>query len=410
MWFVACAACVAYGISLRVMYVGYPDSFSWDEHHFVNNARNYLNGAADRNDHPPLGKLFIALGMSAFGDSGLGWRSASLCLGIASIVLAYTIASAVFRDRVAGFVAAALLALDGFFIAYSRSALLDGMVATAFLATAAVLVRARKSWHVAVACVFAALAMSIKLSGITLVGAVVIVTLLLARAPRWSVVFVALVPVVYLAVYALGLALSGQESGLFAAIKATQKQVTHHLGLTAMKHPQVSEWYTWLIPTKPVIHRWTSLGEGQVRVTSAMGNPLLWWSASLALVYLTVRYANAAFAWITAKVMRKPRPVRPAPTAVRRNVALLYSFWWLPLTPWIFTGRDSYIYHYLPAYGFAIVLAAGAIAVVRRQRPLAALAALLILFEVSAFYGPIWSYRRMTAEAARTRLFMPGWQ
>ncbi len=54
------AVLIALGVWCRTVGFGFPPTFLFDEHHFVENARNYLNHAADWNDHPPLGKLFIA--------------------------------------------------------------------------------------------------------------------------------------------------------------------------------------------------------------------------------------------------------------------------------------------------------------------------------------------------------------
>ena len=42
------------GVVARVHDFGYPNELTWDEHHFVENARNLLEGRSDRNDHPPL--------------------------------------------------------------------------------------------------------------------------------------------------------------------------------------------------------------------------------------------------------------------------------------------------------------------------------------------------------------------
>ena len=42
-----------------------------------------------------------------------------------------------------------------------------------------------------------------------------------------------------------------------------------------------------------------------------------------------------------------------------RAIWMLLLLWALPLTPWILTRRDSYAYHYLPSYGFGLLLLAG---------------------------------------------------
>jgi dolichyl-phosphate-mannose-protein mannosyltransferase len=115
------------GALLRVQGVGFPAYFTFDEELFVRNAHNYLLGLPDANDHPPLGKLVMAVGMALFGYNSLGWRFASVCFGLQSVLMAYWLAAQLF-DRRAGWLAAAFVAADGFFISYSRAGLLDGML------------------------------------------------------------------------------------------------------------------------------------------------------------------------------------------------------------------------------------------------------------------------------------------
>jgi len=57
------------GMYLRLHYFGVPSTFQFDEHHFVENARRYIDHQTDLNDHPPLGKLMIAFSMRVLGDT-----------------------------------------------------------------------------------------------------------------------------------------------------------------------------------------------------------------------------------------------------------------------------------------------------------------------------------------------------
>src|SRR5258706_13237351 len=76
--------------------------------------------------HAPLSKLMIGAGMLLLGNTPEGWRFASLCFGLQSMVLVYLIASTLFEDRKAGWLAAAFMAADGFYLVYSRPSLPDG--------------------------------------------------------------------------------------------------------------------------------------------------------------------------------------------------------------------------------------------------------------------------------------------
>ena len=95
------------GVILRVHAFGFPDSFMFDEHHFVENARNYINHQPDWNDHPPLGKLFIALSIQGFGDNPIGWRVPALVFGFITILCGGFAAARLFQSRAAGWMAAA---------------------------------------------------------------------------------------------------------------------------------------------------------------------------------------------------------------------------------------------------------------------------------------------------------------
>jgi len=108
-------------------------------------------------------KLLIAVGMIAMGDGGTGWRLVPLLCGLALIALAYLLAVSAFRSRVAGLYAAAFIAASGFVLAFSKTALLDGMLATSMTAAALAVWRAR-SWA---GVVFAAVLIGLSASIIT---------------------------------------------------------------------------------------------------------------------------------------------------------------------------------------------------------------------------------------------------
>lgn len=403
-------AMVLFGIVLRIQNLAYPKQLTFDEHHFVNNARNYLLAKPDWNDHPPLGKLLIALGMKLFGDNSFGWRIVPLCFGLATIAIAWGIGRSLFKSRNAGAAAAAVIAADGFFISYSRTALLDGMLVTLLLASALATIRARKPWHVALACTLVGFAFSIKFTGVVMAVPVVLLTLVAAQAPRWTVAFLALVPVVYWACFATGLSMIGVSSGPEAVLKATRALLSHHLALTEMVNPATSYWYTWFLPVHPIFLRFDQ-NPNYVRVMTTMGNPLLWWSATVLLAATAVSSVWKGAVWVRSRTgAGLPDPFGGFFRDQARPAALLLLLWLLPLLPWILTRRDSYIYHYLSCYGFGLLLVAGLIAWVYERRAVWGLAALLVVAEVSAFYGPVWGQQPLTRESMEQRLFLEKWR
>lgn len=97
-----------------------------------------VDGYSDRASyvvHPPVGKWVIAAGLRLFGaQDPVGWRIGTVVAGILSVLLLTRIARRLFRSTAAGTLAGLLLAVDGTAIVLSRTALLDGVLATFVLA------------------------------------------------------------------------------------------------------------------------------------------------------------------------------------------------------------------------------------------------------------------------------------
>ncbi|MFN7144501.1 MAG: phospholipid carrier-dependent glycosyltransferase, partial [Myxococcota bacterium] len=194
-WLV-CTALVLAGLAGRIHELELPATFSFDERHFVKNARRYLLGIRDGNDHPPFGKLLLSFSIGLFGDRPGAWRLPALLAGVANIGLAAGLARVFFRDRLAAVLAAAFVAADGFLLVYSRTALLDGPLTTLILGATLLAACARRPAHVGIAALLAGAAMSVKFSGI-----VALVPVFAAAVgpgmPRSTVIFVLFAPLTY---------------------------------------------------------------------------------------------------------------------------------------------------------------------------------------------------------------------
>jgi hypothetical protein len=90
----------------------YETGFVFDESYYVNAARKMLAGEAVNNEHPPLAKAFIMLGIVLFGDNPLGWRIFSILASTMSLLLVYELALLLCRSKFASFSAALLFASD----------------------------------------------------------------------------------------------------------------------------------------------------------------------------------------------------------------------------------------------------------------------------------------------------------
>ncbi len=413
------AAMLLLGAFLRVYAFDYPSSFLFDEHHFVENARNYLNGKADWNDHPPLGKLVIAQSISALGDNSAGWRLPSLVTGFLTLILGGLAAARLFRSPRAGWLAAAFLGVDGFLIAYSRGALLDGLLAFSLALALFIVTLPVNVWTVLAAGVAAGIGVSIKFSGVAVVLPCALM-LAFARLPlRRLLVFAGIfglaLATVYFAQYARGLSLAGQPAAPLDVIRDTQRLLDHHAALTDMKNPWVSGWITWFVPVRPVMLAHTQ-HLGAARVLTSLGNVALWWTASLTLAAVLGIILVKGLQWVLGSPAAG-EPDTTLPQAViafvrsnGRAVLLILSGCFGFLAPWILTHRDSYIYHYLPSYMSLLLLVAGLIDWLGRSRYRQLLAYVGIVLLVAAFYAPVWSTLELAPSAVRLRLFLGGWR
>ena len=81
-------------------------------------------------------------------------------------------------------------------------------------------------------------------------------------------------------------------------------------------------------------------GDGLLQVVMAIGNPLIWWSGTLAVFAGIFEITRKAI----AKKLSADDPIIP--------IVLGYVFL---LLPWVPGTRIPYLYNYLPAYPFAIL-------------------------------------------------------
>lgn len=400
--------------------------------------------------HPPLGKWLIAGGIKLFGYNPFGWRIAAAVAGIVTVVLLYLLARRVLRGAVppvaatiGAFAAAGLLASDLLHIVQSRVAMLD-VFATLFSVLAVLCVvfdrdRSRlparglrrlalgRPWRLAAGIALGA-ATATKWNGAYVALAVVGLSAAWEVAARrrsaigttepampWSrpvpwwravrqavraealptLVLLGLVPLlVYLASY-IGrmpgalVALPWQPGSVWRGIWDHQvAMLAFHRSLGG-NHPYESPPWSWLLLKRPVAYYFAQDG-GRYREILAVGNPVVWWPAALALVGLAVAWARSRWSLL------RPEPIVLA--------AALATF-----APWLILAGNRhqvFIWYLLPTVPF-LCLALGLVAA-WAWRTLAGRAAGALfagaVIGSFAFYFPLATALPLTPDNWRARI------
>ncbi|HEX7500113.1 MAG TPA: glycosyltransferase family 39 protein [Polyangia bacterium] len=392
------------GVILRMQGIGFPPRMTFDEQFYGPTSHHFLLGVPDLHDfHPPLGKLLGAIGLLLFGFNSVGWRFIYLCFGLQTMVVAFWLARQIFASRRAGWLAAAFVAADGFFIAYSRAGLIDGILTCFVLWSVLAVVTARTWKGVVVAAILVGAATTIKWSAAqTLVPTTL--ALLLFRRVRWYQIFwFALSPIVHFLIWMAGLYLMGHEAGPMDLWKVIVLSFTSLHATGQYANPLASAWYTWPALYHPIVVKLAFHGTTS-RYASSAGNPVFWFPASLLVMGLPV---TRGLAVVKKRWLAVWRSFFDADYT--KAVMVLAAGWIALMTLFIVSmGKHSFFYHYQPSYGFAIVLLAGVVARLERRWPRGVLMFVALAFLMALYFTPVWGEFSLTeAEANRRLIFLP---
>jgi dolichyl-phosphate-mannose-protein mannosyltransferase len=143
---------------VRIVWLTIPqNSLIFDESYYVNAARILLGwdvhagapyagspvGLDPNTEHPPLGKLLMALSMAVFGDNGLGWRLPSVIAGMVALVAVYQIVRTAGESSRLGLLIVGFVAFENLMLVHSRVGTLDMLVLAPILVGAWLALRGR---------------------------------------------------------------------------------------------------------------------------------------------------------------------------------------------------------------------------------------------------------------------------
>ncbi|MEM1791637.1 MAG: phospholipid carrier-dependent glycosyltransferase [Nitrososphaerota archaeon] len=107
--------------------------FIFDEAHYILAVRKLIRGEAANNEHPPLSKFIIMMGMLLFGDdvgNAVGWRVFIAVFGAISVMTVGFIAQELSNKKSIGCIASLLFATDVMSFNLSSVAMLDAPAMT----------------------------------------------------------------------------------------------------------------------------------------------------------------------------------------------------------------------------------------------------------------------------------------
>ena len=416
----------------RSIHLTRPNTIVFDEFFYAREAcflvqgSQQICGIGERaiSPHPPLGKWLISLGIRVFGYSPLGWRIAALIAGILTVSLLYLLGRRLLGTAIGAGVAAGLLAIDPLHFVQSRVAMLDIFVTLFVVASFLFLVIDRdlvesagaerplvvRRWLLAAGSVAGAATATKWVGFLALVGVAGIAALWAAgrvtTSGSWArirgvargeglplALSMIVVPlVVYIASFVgriEGSVLSlpwahGSWARNFLGVQ--REMLRFHLGIQDVS-PYSSPAWSWPLIKRPVVY-FSDASGGTYREILAIGSPVVWWAALIALAYLAIRMA------------RRRKPTDAAVVAVG-GFAVMYLPWLA-----VSTGRSfTFLFYLLPAVPFmCLAVAIVATPWVRSFTGRAALTLFGVLaFTFFVFFYPVLTAAPLSREALEAR-------
>lgn len=299
-------AIALFALLLRLLNLGTPKGFIFDEVYYVDGARDYLKYGVEVTGadpefvvHPPVGKWLIALGIKIFGDNEFGWRFMGALLGSVMVILIALVAQRLFRNNFLTISASALIAMDGLALVHSRTALLD-IYLSFFVLLATYFFVMRWHWWTGLAL---GLAVATKWSGLYFLALFAVIALyrvftlntgreIIKPTLKTSLQYAVLPTTIYFSSW-IGWFSSNRgwardySSNVFASFFHYHSQMLgFHTGLVEKHSYQANPW-SWLVMGRPTSFYYQSPkscgADNCAQEVLALGTPFLWWAGAIAL-------------------------------------------------------------------------------------------------------------------------------
>lgn len=376
-------------IGLRFWGLGRFNVFVFDEFYYAKFANNYLTNTQFFNSHPPLSQYLIAIGIWIGDRLPIGQDTTNTLTGSLHSTFSYRWMNALFGSFITpivaalayqlsqrmsyAFLAALFISLDGLFLVDSRYALNNiylvffGLLGQLLVVMASkntqdrrlLLVVAGISFGASAACKWNGLWFLLGIYALLVIAKLwqiiksdrqssIITNSILDRFATIGIIEIVICLVVTpIAIYSLLWIPHLIQNPTPNFIDVQLRILNYHekVGNGVKIHPYCANWYTWLLMTRPLAYYFKQYKPDYYYDVHAMGNPLLWWFALVA-IFRSI--------WLIIKGFTL-KPIREL-NIDRLNVPIFMVVNYAAnLLPWVKVTRCLYIYHYMGAVLFAIM-------------------------------------------------------
>lgn len=331
------------------------------------------------NTHPPLGKIFIALGVLIFGMCPFGWRFMGTLFGVLMLPIIYNFAKKFFKETWISTVTTILFAFDFMHFVQTRIATIDVFVTLFILLSYYFMycysrmsffdTELKKTFIPLGLCGIAmGLGWASKWTGIYSSAGLAIIFFAqmvqrfrefvyaskdpegksgeiehayilehfhkkLIKTILFCCVFFVLIPA---AIYVMSYIPfnDGTDRGLLEKVVEAQKTMFNYHSQLDATHPYSSKWWQWPIMYRPMWYYSGVVSDTVREGISAFGNPLVWWAGIPASLFMLYQMF----------VKRD------------RKAAFLLVGYLSQYAPWFLVTRVVFIYHYFPSVPFITIM------------------------------------------------------
>lgn len=303
---------LTFALSFRLWRLDTPKGYIFDEVYYVKNAYSLITsgveldqqGASEFVVHPPFGKWLIGIGIKLFGNNEFGWRSSSALFGSASVLLIYLITKRLFKSEFLALSAAVLMAVDGLSLVMSRVALLDIFLVFFILLTFYFLLK-ENYWLSGMAI---GLGLSTKWSAVFLIPILLLLTIKIKEVNLSQILkrvgqFIFLPMAIYFTSW-IGWFISDKGWARNSGSNPITSLWNYHLEILNFHtnlvetHSYAANPWSWLVlgrPTSFYYQSGNSCGAAEcAQEILALGTPILWWSAVIAVGITLGFYINTS--------------------------------------------------------------------------------------------------------------------